>query len=59
MSSLGAQGRPGIEITKVTCIRAATRQIIPDVSTLGTISYALLAMAISYALLAMVAITGG
>jgi hypothetical protein len=40
----------------VTCIRAATRQIIPAVNTLGTIAYALFAMAIFHALLVMVAI---
>jgi hypothetical protein len=40
----------------VTCIRDATRSIIPAVSALGTISYALFAMAIFYAILAMVAI---
>jgi hypothetical protein len=49
-------GRLRIESTKVTCIRAAARQIILAVSTLGTIAYALLAMAIFHAFLVMVAI---
>lgn len=40
----------------MTCIRAATRSIILAVSALGTIAYALLAMAIFHALLVMVAI---
>jgi hypothetical protein len=56
MSSPGRKALPRNEITKVTCIRAATRQRIAAVSTLGTISTALFAMATLYVLLAMVAI---